>query len=297
MRNYGSMLGNRSTAILSCLLVTSSVTFLYNATILKYAMVQLAQTSRKEDGNYTRKCQIPSLEHRFQFYSFLNIRDYLCQNLKWLGEGDGQKAVCMDANFKISPGDCHVLSFGINNEWSFDDEFARRGCKVYSFDPTMDAEDHQRSPNVQFFKLGISNIQGTRKVGMGSDFRYCKVDRYENILARLNLTDTTISYLKLDIELSELEFFQDIFRNSPHLLNNVQQIGVELHHGHMGEGVENPAAERDPMSPVSTFQHFWQYFHELKCHGFKLIHSHPNFIWTEAVWGRIGPPDRRIDTV
>ncbi|XP_066973248.1 uncharacterized protein [Macrobrachium rosenbergii] len=245
--------------------------FRYNATILKYAKVQLTDTSHKADNvlKLHSNC-IPSFQ-------------------KWLGEGDGQKAVCTDANFKITPGDCHVLSFGINNEWSFDDEFARRGCKVYAFDPTMDAEDHQRSPNIQFFKLGISNIQGSRKVGMGSDFRFSKVDKYENILASLNLTNTTINYLKLDVELSELEFFQDIFRNSPHLLNNIRQIGVELHHGLMGEGLDSLTTDRDPMSPVSTFQHFWQYFHELKCYGFKLIHSHPNYLWTEAVWGRILP--------
>lgn len=43
---------------------------------------------------------------------------------------DGKKLVCMDSRFDIKPGDCRVFSFGVNNEWSFEDEFDEFGCKV-----------------------------------------------------------------------------------------------------------------------------------------------------------------------
>ncbi|KAK7067542.1 hypothetical protein SK128_012395 [Halocaridina rubra] len=42
------------------------------------------------------------------------------------------KAVCLDPELNITAGNCHVLSFGINNEWSFDDAFANYGCKELS---------------------------------------------------------------------------------------------------------------------------------------------------------------------
>ncbi|KAK7085795.1 hypothetical protein SK128_017050, partial [Halocaridina rubra] len=96
---------------------------------------------------------------------------------RWFGADDGRKAVCLDPVLGITPGNCSVLSFGINNEWSFDDAFDRFGCKVYAFDPTMGAEDHQRSTNIRFLNLGIGNIQGKRKVGMDKHFDYFQIAR------------------------------------------------------------------------------------------------------------------------
>lgn len=48
---------------------------------------------------------------------------------------DGQKSVCLDEGLKPAINDCLVYSFGIDNEWSFDDDMAKLGCNVYSFDP------------------------------------------------------------------------------------------------------------------------------------------------------------------
>ena len=44
---------------------------------------------------------------------------------------DGQKLVCFDPGFSTSqPGNCTVISLGINNEWSFDDGISQKGCKA-----------------------------------------------------------------------------------------------------------------------------------------------------------------------
>ena len=43
------------------------------------------------------------------------------------------KMVCLDDKFKIKPGNCVVFSFGVDNEWSFEDEFDKFGCKVSCF--------------------------------------------------------------------------------------------------------------------------------------------------------------------
>ncbi|XP_042235070.1 uncharacterized protein LOC121874646 isoform X2 [Homarus americanus] len=114
----------------------------------------------------------------------------------------------------------------------------------------------------------------------------CVVDRYENILRSLDLLNTRIDYLKLDVELSELEFLQDVLRNSPRLLQNIGQIGMEVHHGYKGEGLDEKPPRVGSLSPTSTFPLFWSYFQELRCHGFKLIHARPNVPWHEVVWAR-----------
>jgi hypothetical protein len=36
----------------------------------------------------------------------------------------------MDEGVAPTPGSCTVLSFGINNEWSFDDAMEEYGCDV-----------------------------------------------------------------------------------------------------------------------------------------------------------------------
>jgi hypothetical protein len=53
----------------------------------------------------------------------------------------------------------------INNEWSFDDSIANYGCRVYAFDPTMSKDDHVRSPFVQFFKVGLSDLDSEGILG------------------------------------------------------------------------------------------------------------------------------------
>lgn len=55
------------------------------------------------------------------------------------------------------------------------------------------------------------------------------MDRYENILKKLALSEKEIDYLKIDIEGSEINFFNDVIKNSPHLLQRVKQIGMEIH--------------------------------------------------------------------
>ncbi|XP_068246317.1 uncharacterized protein [Palaemon carinicauda] len=234
-------------------------------------------------------CVIPPLENRNQFTEHFRKKDYNCKSRRDFGVASGGKVVCMDNEMHLEPNDCRVLSFGINNEWSFDDSFAKFGCKVYSFDPTMGKQDHQRSKNVQFFNLGISNITGQRRVGMGRHFGYFDVDRYGHILERIGLTDKTIDYLKLDVELSELDFFQDVFTNTPHLLKNIRQLAVELHHGHRGEGLNKKKrhSEIEALSSKSTLPVFWKYAHQLKCYGFKIFHSLRTGPWTEVVWVRL----------
>ncbi|XP_068221743.1 uncharacterized protein [Palaemon carinicauda] len=130
--------------------------------------------------------------------------------------------------------------------------------------------DHQRSPNIRFYSLGIGRAKTKQKL-TGMKKGLFKVDRYENILYMLGMTNTTIDYLKMDVEKSELGFFRDVFTKSPYLLKNVRQIGMELHH---------------TTSKLAKHRMFWKYFPMLKCHGFKLLEARRYFGRTEAVWVR-----------
>lgn len=53
---------------------------------------------------------------------------------------DGGKWVCMNERFNVEPSYCRVLSFGIGDNWSFDDEMDKKyGCEVIIYTFTRDA--------------------------------------------------------------------------------------------------------------------------------------------------------------
>ncbi|XP_037797133.1 uncharacterized protein LOC119592385 [Penaeus monodon] len=85
-----------------------------------------------------------------------------------------------------------------------------------------------------------------------------KVDRYINILRRLGHENTTIDYLKMDVEGAELQFFEDVFNKTPQVLRNIKQIGMEFH----------------PGKSETRKKLYLKYVQLLECFGFKLIFGH-----------------------
>ena len=71
---------------------------------------------------------------------------------------DGQKYVCMDELVEdIRNEKCIVYSFGIGEDWSFEEAIAGMGCDVYAYDPTI---DHPKflSDKIKFAKLGVVGV-------------------------------------------------------------------------------------------------------------------------------------------
>ena len=52
---------------------------------------------------------------------------------------------------------CLVYSFGIANDFSFDDRMGKLGCEVQAFDPSMNTESYRRRDNVSFGNIGLDN--------------------------------------------------------------------------------------------------------------------------------------------
>ncbi|XP_076812207.1 uncharacterized protein LOC143459115 [Clavelina lepadiformis] len=103
-----------------------------------------------------------------RIWNYIYQRQYHCTESKYLGGltsgpyiGDGAYDLCVEKQFWPQGGDkgkCLVYSFGINNDFSFDDEMAKLGCEVHSFDPSMTLADNSvTNTGVIFHKIGISN--------------------------------------------------------------------------------------------------------------------------------------------
>lgn len=57
------------------------------------------------------------------------------------------------------------------------------------------------------------------------------MDRFENLVKEAGEAGREIDYVKLDVELYEIDFLQDMLFNSPHILAKIKQIGMEVHDG------------------------------------------------------------------
>ena len=103
---------------------------------------------------------------------------------------DGAKFVCMDSILKdIDNDECLIYSFGVAEDWTFEDIMGSLGCKVYAFDPSVEYPK-QRSKNIFFTKMGVADkadSQNTSKTLFG-DFGIglpCRIIGYGMGVARI----------------------------------------------------------------------------------------------------------------
>lgn len=144
--------------------------------------------------------------------------------VKPIGNIDGQKTMCMDLGLAPKSKNCLVYSFGINNQWSFDDAMESYGCQIYAFDPSMSQEDHDHTPNIHFFKLGIGSEDVEHDPVTGWKLRTLE-SIYKMLILRHG--NVPIDYLKMDVEDAEWEVIPQIIRSG--MMTRVKQLAVEIH--------------------------------------------------------------------
>ena len=130
---------------------------------------------------------------------------------------DGHKFVCMPELIQdIENNECLIYSFGVFNDWTFEKALGAMGCKVFSFDPSVD-HPKELEHNVWFEKLGL---------GIEKDDAH-SMDTLSSIVQKYGHENNKISYLKIDIEGGEVNGLQHWLQSGA--LENVQQIGMEYH--------------------------------------------------------------------
>ncbi len=138
---------------------------------------------------------------------------------------DGQKAVCIDPEVAPKPGNCLIYSFGIHNEWSFDEQMERYGCEVFAFDPSMGVDSYDHRPRIHFYNWGLSDRDEILEEESGNWTVYSLSSIYEN-LSSIH-SRKIIDYLKIDIEYDEWIALPQIIRSG--MLSKVRQLGIEIH--------------------------------------------------------------------
>ncbi len=136
---------------------------------------------------------------------------------------DGHKAVCLDQYVSPEFDNCLVYSFGINNQWSFDEAMVQYGCHVFAFDPSMGVGDHDRSPYIHFYKLGLAGSDSLPSSG----WNVSTASSIYQMLTRRH-GEKVIDLIKMDIEFAEWEVITQMLR-SGFLADKVKQLAVEIH--------------------------------------------------------------------
>ncbi|TPX34739.1 hypothetical protein SmJEL517_g02714 [Synchytrium microbalum] len=134
---------------------------------------------------------------------------------------EGAWPVCSDT-FADRRNKCVVYSFGINDDFSFDDEVAETyGCQVHAFDPTMKVETYQRSKKVMFWNVGVANRTLPKsKEGWN-------VSTVKDLMTSFG--HKKIDLIKMDIEGNEWPVLQDWIEKTPEVLWATDQLDLEIH--------------------------------------------------------------------
>jgi len=181
-------------------------------------------------------------------------------------KGDGGWNMCIVPPYRpVQP--CLIYSFGINNDFSFDDDAsAQFKCTVRSLDPSMSASEHKRSDNVWFYKIGLSGHDHVNERGW-------KMMTLDSVMKHFNESTTIIEYLKFDIEYSEWAVIEEMHKSG--VLSRVKQLALEVHMG------QAPAAQLS-MRSAAEHENYYRILSLLEKDGMRRWHYKLNYVFMRS---------------
>lgn len=153
--------------------------------------------------------------------------EYLCRDLRYVANYQ----ICFDEPYTPSPP-CLVYSFGIDYDFRFEDKMGRLGCDVYSFDPSMNVQSHNRSEKVRFFNIGIgtSNADSFKPKEDKYTANSKKLWQIKTLPALKKMfghENRKLDVLKMDIETYEWNVVKDLMDDKSFL--QTKQLALEWH--------------------------------------------------------------------
>ncbi|CAK8688488.1 unnamed protein product [Clavelina lepadiformis] len=219
-------------------IILLGITFTCNREVSTYERNEGASSQRAPSNNFQFKklTKRDSAEESLEtIWNYVYQRQYNCKDHEYLGgralDRDGAYDLCLEDKFwpikKIPDSKCIMYSFGVGNDFTFDDEIANKGCDVHSFDPTMKLEDgFKRDSGVVFHLLGVSNEDNDK------DSNGWKMRTIRTIKKELGHSDRIIDYLKVDTDAPGGGGFEDMVMEEmleTGLYKCIRQFAMEIH--------------------------------------------------------------------
>ncbi|GFR69564.1 methyltransferase-like protein 24 [Elysia marginata] len=172
-------------------------------------------------------------------HSYLDNQDTVCRRKIRMGDmDDGGWEICDDEDVRPVPP-CIIYSLGIGKDWTFDEDASRLyGCHVFSFDPSLGLEKHDRTPHIHFYPWGVGGE--TRVNGKG-----WPMFTLGDVKKKLGHENKVIDIVKMDIESSEWSALPEML--SSRELDSVRQLFVEYH-------VVFPASHRKSLKTIQAVE-------------------------------------------
>nr|CAB3263772.1 methyltransferase-like protein 24 [Phallusia mammillata] len=224
-----------------------------------------------------------------RLYDYLQNTKRRCEKLVYIGKEtpresfvEGTFPICLDWQFWPEENQCLVYSYGINDNWGFEDGMAELfGCENHAFDAHMyDFKDHRHSRNVWFHRKALGNRTSDSAYSEGKNdiiardkwgkselerLRVVKMRTLDSMMTELGHNGKTVDILRLDAEATTQSYEFDIIRNLVETGTNrcVRQLTVEAHFfGHLTSQV------------IKEYRDKREILRKLEDSGFELLEFH-----------------------
>ncbi|XP_041356737.1 methyltransferase-like protein 24 [Gigantopelta aegis] len=206
-----------------------------------------------------------------EYHTYVNTVQVKCNNIVRMGKADdGGWDICDDEQYRPKQP-CLIYSFGINNDWSFDDAVSKKyGCHVHAFDPSMKQDDHNRSDLIHFHKLGLAEREYTNPQGW-------RLNTLAGIRKQLGHSQTEIQIIKMDTDKAELTSLPEMVTSGA--LKDVSQFVFEIHI-RVSQSFETEA-------DLAKYEMGLRLLKQVYDEGFRIFKSHQN-PWSKYP-SRFGP--------
>ena len=200
-----------------------------------------------------------------------------------IGSGmDGTKFICLDRVFMdLKSQECLVYSFGLSDDWTFEENMASLGCKIHAFDPTVNVNNVKTKHKAGIEKLSVSKLalyhESKKDVGISPEEdseEDSSVPGFtlKDIIEHYNDTNKRITILKIDVEGEEIWSLPQILHSG--VLKNINQIHIEIH---VNEKLSMWSTESTHYNYLRILENLMETIQEIIVkYGFNLIYYGPN---------------------
>ncbi|CAG5136046.1 unnamed protein product, partial [Candidula unifasciata] len=179
---------------------------------------------------------------------------------------DGGWELCDDPLYRPLKGDCLVYSYGINFDYSYDDDMARYGCEIHAFDPSMNLGPHLRGERVFFHPYGVGASNKSIISPKNDHWQLYSIEEHRKLLQHTP-NQRRLDIVKMDVEGHEWESLMKALDDGS--LADVRQLAFETH---VSWSKSDPTKEE--------YLKFLALFRKVYQNGFRIYVTHRNYQWS-----------------